>query len=150
MYVSKKRLKEMGYNEGIFATFVWPEINRLPYTEEELFDTKELQSVGVYQAVEAELDPASTYRAALGLYEKVRSLNGGLSPMMGKMYTITKRQIEDRVILPEDMEFIFKYSQRTALEAMLTLMGEPTMDGLKMAAEQINSITEAASGSNLN
>ena len=109
MNISKSQLREMGYDKGIFATFVWPEIENLPYKEEELFDTKELQKAGVYQAVEAELDPASMYRSALGLYEKVRSINGGLSPLMEKMYEVVKRQIETKEIKPEDVEFTVNY-----------------------------------------
>jgi len=150
MNITKQQLRQMGYDSGVFATFVWPDIRGLPYGEEEPFDVKELQGVGIYPAVQAELDPASTYRAALGMYERVRDINGGLSPVMGQMYNIMKRQIEDKVFLPEDLEFIFKYSPRAALEAMLVLMGEADLEGLRRAAEEVNSITEAASGSHLN
>jgi len=150
MNITKNQLREMGYEEGIFGKFVWSDVQALPYGEDEPFDIKELQAVGIYPAVQSELDPSSTYRTALGLYDRVRAINGELSPVLENMYTITKRQIEGGVVSPEDMKFILKYAQKASLEAMLVLMGEADLEGLKKAAGEVNAITEAASGSRLN
>jgi len=149
MNITKSQLSEMGYNKGIFASFVWPEIQALPYEESEPFDIKELRAIGIYPAVQSELDPSSTYRSALGLYDRVRAINGELSPVLENMYNITKRQIEGGVS-PEDMKFILKYAQKASLEATLILMGEVNLEGLKRAADVVNSVTEEASGSRLN